>query len=52
MENTIINANYFFSFTDANEAREMHAKSDNITIMIGVETRYIINELFNTFRKR
>ena len=42
----------FFSFTDANEAREMHTKSDNITIMIGVETRDIVNELFNTFRKR
>ena len=42
----------FVSFTDANETHEMHAKSDNITIMRGVETEDIINELFNTFRKR
>ena len=42
----------FFSFTDANETREMHTKSDNITIMRGVENEDIINELFNTFRKR
>ena len=42
----------FVSFTDANETREMHTKSDNITIMRGVETEDIINELFNTFRKR
>ena len=42
----------FGSFTDANETREMHTKSDNITIMIGIETEDAINELFNTFRKR
>ena len=42
----------FVSFTDANETREMHTKSDNITIMNGIETEDIINELFNTFRKR
>ena len=42
----------FGSFTDANETREMHTKSDNIAIMSGVETEDIINELFNTFRKR
>ena len=42
----------FFSFTDANETREMHTKSNNITIMRGVENENIINELFNTFRKR
>ena len=42
----------FVPFTDADEAREMHTKSDNITVMIGIETRDIINELFNTFRKR
>ena len=52
MENTAINANYFFSFTDANETCEMHTKSHNITIMSAVETKGIINELFNTFRKR
>ena len=42
----------FVSFTDANETREMHTKSDNITIMSGIETEDVINELFNTFRKR
>ena len=34
----------FVSFTDANESREMHTKS--------IETEDVINELFNTFRKR
>ena len=33
----------FVSFTDANETREMHTKSDNITIMRGVENEDIIN---------
>ena len=42
----------FVSFTDANETREMRTKSDNITIMIGIETEDVINELFNTFCKR
>ena len=42
----------FVSFTDANETREMHTKSDNITIMRGAENEDIINDLFNTFRKR
>ena len=30
----------------------MHTKSDNITIMSGIETGDVINKLFNTFRKR
>ena len=30
----------------------MHTKSDNITIMSGIETDDAINELFNTFRRR
>ena len=42
----------FVSFTDANETREMHTKSDNITIMSGIETEDAINELLNTFRSR
>ena len=42
----------FVSFTDVNETREMHTKSDNITIMIGTETEDAINDLFNTFRQR
>ena len=39
----------FVSFTDANETRDMYAKSDNITILSGIETDDVINELFNTF---
>ena len=42
----------FVSFTDANETGEMHTKSDNITIMSGIETEDVINELFSTFRRR
>ena len=42
----------FVSFTDTNETREMHTKSDNITITIDIETEDAINELFNTFHKR
>ena len=42
----------FVSFIDANETREMHTKSDNIRIMIGIETEDIINDLVNTFHKR
>ena len=42
----------FVSFTDADETRGMHTKSDNITIMIGIETEDVINDFFNTFCKR
>ena len=42
----------FDSFIDKNETREMHTKSGNITIMNGIETEDVINELFNTFCKR
>ena len=42
----------FVSFKDANETREMHTKSDNITIISGIETDDAINELFKTFRRR
>ena len=42
----------FVSSTDANETREMHTKSDNITIISGIETNDAINELFNTFCRR
>ena len=41
----------FVSFIDANETRKMHTKSDSITIMIGIETEDVINEL-NAFYKR
>ena len=42
----------FVSFIDANEALEMHTKSDKIAIMSGIETEDVINDLFDTFRKR
>ena len=42
----------FVSFTDANETRVMHTKSDNIVIMSGIETEDFINELFHSFAKR
>ena len=42
----------FVSFTDPNKTREMHTKSDNITIMSDIETEDAINELFNTFLRR
>ena len=42
----------FDSFTDVSKTRKMYTKSDNILIMNGIETEYIINELINTFNKR
>ena len=42
----------FVSFTNANETRDMYTKSDNITIMSGIETDDVINELFNSFHRR
>ena len=36
----------FVSFRDAKETREMHTRSDNITIMSGIETEDVINEFF------
>ena len=40
------------SSLDVNEIRIMHTKSDNIEIMIGIETSDIINELFRSLIKR
>ena len=42
----------FVSFIDLNETLEMYSKSDNITIIMSSETAAVINDLFNTFRKR
>ena len=42
----------FVSFTDANETRYLYTKSDNVTIMSGIKTEDVINERFNTFRRR
>ena len=52
MENTTINANHFFSFTDVNETLVMHTKSDNIVIMSGKETNDIIIGLYDSFVRR
>ena len=42
----------FVSFTNVNETREMHSKSDNVKIMSSIETEDIINALVKTFHKR
>ena len=42
----------FVSFIDKNETCAMYTKSDNITIMSGIETSDVINKLFNTFCRR
>ena len=41
----------FVSFTDASETCEMHTKSGNITIMIGIETEDAIMNFLTTFVK-
>ena len=41
----------FISFTDANETREMHTKSDNIKIMIGIETENVLMNFLTLFVK-
>ena len=52
MENSINNGNYFFSSIDSDETRTMHTKSDNIEIMIDIETHEIIEKLFNSLLQR
>ena len=42
----------FLSIINANETQTMYSQSDNVTIMIGIETDDLINELINTFTKR
>ena len=42
----------FVSFTYANETRDIYTKNDNIRIMSGIETDDVINEFFNTYRRR
>ena len=42
----------FDSFIDSNEIRVMRTKSDNTTIMSGIEIEDAIDDLFNTFRRR
>ena len=40
------------SSLDTGEIRTMHSKSDNIEIMMGIETDDIINELFESLLRR
>ena len=42
----------FISSKDSDETHTMHAKSDNVEIMIGSETNEIIEELFKSLFKR
>ena len=44
--------NFISSKKDSNETRTMHAKSDNIEIMMGSETNEIIEELFKSFLQK
>ena len=42
----------FISSMDSDETRNMHAKSNNIEIMVGSEIDEIIEELFKSFLQR
>ena len=42
----------FISSKDSDETHTMHAKSNNVEIMIGSETDEIIKELFKSFLQR
>ena len=39
----------FFSSLHTGEIRTMYSKSDNVEIMMGIETNDIINELLESF---
>ena len=51
MENSVNNANQFFSSLDPKEIRTMDSKSDNAEITMDSETDDIIKELFESFLK-
>ena len=42
----------FISSKDSDETRTMHAKSNNVEIMIGSETDEIIEDLFESFLQK
>ena len=42
----------FISSRNVNDTRDMHSKSDNIEIMMGVNTNEIIKNLFNSLLQR
>ena len=43
---------HFISSKDSDETRNMHTKSNNVTIMIGSETDEIIKNLFESFLQK
>ena len=45
-------ATNFISSKDSDETRTMHAKSNNVDIMIGSETDEIIQDLFASFLQK
>ena len=47
----IMNIN-FISSKDFNDTRDMHSKSDNVEIMMGVDTNEMIKNLFHSLLKR
>ena len=42
----------FISSKNVNDVRDMHRKSDNVEIMIGVDTNEIIEKLFDSILQR
>ena len=53
MKNSIKNENYnFISSKDSDETRTMHAKNNNVEIVMGSETNEIIEKLFKSFLQR
>ena len=52
MENSVNNANKFFSSLNTDELRITYTQNDNAKIMEGIETNDIINKLFESFLRR
>ena len=52
MENQLTMAINFISSKDSDETRTMHAKSNNVEIIMGSETNEIIEEIFKSFLQR
>ena len=42
----------FFSSKDSKETRTMYSPSDNIEVIIGIETDKIIEDIFDSFLQR
>ena len=45
-------ANKFISSKDSDETRTVHTKSNNVEIMVGIETNEIIIDLFESFLQK